>query len=93
MEESQTIGTSGMTAKEITEAFGGGAAVARALGLKQPSVHRWTKTGVIPRDKLVALAPKVEKAGIATRKQLFPTDYADIWPELAPQKKAKKGAQ
>lgn len=81
-----------MTSSEIIDALGGGAAVARLLGIKQPSVHRWLTNG-IPDDKLIRLAPILEQRGITTRKKLFPTDYAAIWPELAPKKKAKKVAE
>jgi len=73
-----------MTASEIIDKLGGPTAVARLLNVKPPSVHAW-RNGGIPDDKLIRLAPTLEKAGIATRQQLRPDDWQQIWPELAPQ--------
>ncbi len=73
-----------MNSSEIIDRLGGPTAVARLLNVKPPSVHAW-KTGGIPDDKLIRLAPTLEKAGIATRQELRPDDWHSIWPELAPQ--------
>jgi hypothetical protein len=63
--------------------LGGTIAVAALLHIRAPSVSGWKEKERIPDDKLIRLAPVSEARGIASRKDLFPTDYADIWPELA----------
>lgn len=73
-----------MNASEIIDKLGGPTAVAKLLNIKPPSVHAW-RTGGIPDDKLIRLAPTLEKAGITTRRELRPDDWAEIWPELADQ--------
>ena len=73
-----------MNASEIIDRLGGPTAVAKLLKVKPPSVHAW-RTGGIPDDKLMRLAPTLEKAGIATRRELRPDDWQEIWPELADQ--------
>jgi len=73
-----------MTSSEMIDALGGTTAVAKILNIKPPSVHGW-RAGGIPADKLIRLAPVLEREGIATRRDLFPDDWADIWPELAEQ--------
>jgi DNA-binding transcriptional regulator YdaS (Cro superfamily) len=70
------------TSSELIDKLGGPAAVARMLGIKSPSVVAW-RSGRIPDDKLIRLAPACERLGIATRKQLRPNDWEEIWPELA----------
>lgn len=42
------------------------------------AVHKWLSAGV-PFERCLA----IERAGYATRKQLRPDDWAEIWPELA----------
>lgn len=69
------------TSSELIDKLGGPAAVARMLGIKAPSVVAW-RGGRIPDDKLIRLAAACEKLGIATRKQLRPDDWQEIWPEL-----------
>lgn len=73
-----------MDAPTLIDALGGTKAVADIFGIKAPSVSGWKKSGEIPDDKLIRLAPIAEARGIATRKQLFPNDWQSIWPELAP---------
>lgn len=70
-----------MTPNELIDKLGGTTAVARLLGIKAPSVHAW-RTGGIPDDKLIRLAPFAEQRGIACRQDLFPNDWHLIWPEL-----------
>lgn len=70
------------TSSELIDKLGGPAVVARLLGIKPPSVVGWRANG-IPDDKLIRLAPTLEKAGIATRRELRPDDWQSIWPELA----------
>ncbi|MDR0274128.1 MAG: helix-turn-helix domain-containing protein [Burkholderiaceae bacterium] len=62
--------------------MGGTTAVARLFGVKAPSVHAWRESG-IPDDKLIRLAPLAEQRGVASRRELRPDDWAQIWPELA----------
>lgn len=80
----------GMDAITLIEAFGGTAAVAHLAGVKAPSVSGWKESGRIPDDKLIRLAPIAEARGISTRKELFPNDWAAIWPELAGRPQAEK---
>jgi len=73
-----------MTPSEMIDTLGGTAAVARLLNVKPPSVHAW-RTGGIPDDKLIRLAPILERetGGKVTRRTLRPNDWQSIWPELA----------
>lgn len=70
-----------MTSSELIDKLGGTAIVARLLNVKPPSVSAW-RSGSIPQDKLIRLSLFSEKAGIATRQELFPHDWQQIWPEL-----------
>lgn len=70
------------TSSELIDKLGGPAVVAKLLGIKPPSVVAW-RAGAIPDDKLIRLAPICEKKGIATRQELRPNDWREIWPELA----------
>lgn len=70
-----------MTDNQLVKALGGPAAVARLLGIRPPSVSGW---GNIPLDKKILLAVIAEDRGVATRKELFPETYQDIWIELRP---------
>lgn len=72
------------TSSELIDQLGGPAAIAKLLGIKPPSVVGWRANG-IPDDKLIRLAPVCEQRGIATRQQLRPNDWQQIWPELAAQ--------
>lgn len=66
----------------LIEALGGTFAVASLAGVKPPSVSGWKDAGRIPDDKRIRLAPIAEARGVAGRKELFPTDWHLIWPEL-----------
>ena len=70
------------TSSELIDKLGGPAAVAKLLGIKPPSVVGWRANG-IPDDKLIRLAPICEQRGIASRQDLRPNDWRQIWPELA----------
>lgn len=70
-----------LSSSELIDKLGGTTAVAKLLNIKPPSVHGW-RTGGIPDDKLIRLAPTCEKMGIATRRDLRPDDWQSIWPEL-----------
>jgi hypothetical protein len=67
---------------DFIDALDGTNAVAEFLHIRPPSVSGWRKKGAIPEGKLIRLAPLAEKRGVASRKELFPVDYASIWPEL-----------
>lgn len=75
------------TSSELIDRLNGPAAVAKLLGIKPPSVVAWRSNG-IPDDKLMRLAPICEQRGIATRQELFPRDWQQIWPELSGQASA-----
>ncbi len=69
-----------MTDSDLIDALGGLTAVAHLLKIKTPSVSGWKKG--IPENRRIRLAVIAEDRGIATRKELFPDCYADIWIEL-----------
>lgn len=71
-----------MDATKLIEALGGTFAVAALVGIKPPSVSGWKDANRIPDNQLIRLAPVAEARGVVTRKQLFPNDWQDIWPEL-----------
>lgn len=73
------------TAKELIEILGGSTSVARILGIKEPSVFEWKKNNSIPEGRLIRLAPFIEKKTNSkiSRKNLFPKNYHEIWPELS----------
>ena len=63
--------------------LGGCTRVSKLVNVSVPAVSMW-QNGDIPYDKLVILAATLEKEshGLVTRKNLFPTNYKLIWPEL-----------
>jgi hypothetical protein len=63
--------------------LGGCTRVSKIVNVSVPAVSMW-QNGDIPYDKLVILAATLEKEshGLITRKNLFPTNYKLIWPEL-----------
>lgn len=67
---------------QLIELLGGTTEVAKALGIKPPSVSGW-KLSRIPDDKLIRLAVIAESRGIASRKELFPDTWQQLWPELS----------
>jgi len=71
-----------MEHSRLIELLGGTTEVARLVGIKPPSVSLWKKSG-IPEDKLIRLAPIAESRGIATRKDLLPGVWNQIWPEIS----------
>lgn len=68
---------------ELINRLGGTFAVAQLANVKPPSVSEWKSNGRIPDDRLIRLAAICEQRQIATRQELFPDDFAKIWPELA----------
>lgn len=71
------------TADKLIDLLGGTHVVAKLLRIKPPSVSAWRKSG-IPDDKLIRVAPAIERItnGTISRRDLFPDDWAEIWPEL-----------
>lgn len=67
---------------QLIELLGGTTEVAKALGIKPPSVSGW-KLSRIPDDKLIRLAVIAEAKGISSRKELFPDTWPELWPELS----------
>ena len=63
--------------------LGGCTRVSKLVNVSVPAVSMW-QNGDIPYDKLVILAATLEKEshGLITRKNLFPSNYRLIWPEL-----------
>ena len=78
-----------MDAQNLIERFGGTFAVAELAGVKPPSVSEWKSNNRIPDDKLMRLAPIAEDRGICSRRDLFPTDFWRIWPDLAKPRRMK----
>ena len=75
-----------MTSDQFIDALGGTTAVALLLGIRAPSVSGWRDgrdVFGIPEDKLIRLAPTAEARGIASRRDLRPNDWHQIWPEIA----------
>lgn len=75
-----------MTSDQFIDALGGTFAVAALLRIRPPSVSGWRdgrSVLAIPDDKLIRLAPIAEEKGIASRQELRPHDWQQIWPELA----------
>lgn len=76
-----------MNDQQLIDALGGVNAVARLLDITPASVSGWN---AIPQDRKIRLAVRAEDLGVSTRKELFPNDYQNIWPELRPYRKPKK---
>lgn len=65
----------------LSQERGRAAALAKAIGAHSPDVSRWADgTRPVP----VHFGAPIEKAteGAVTRQELFPGDWATIWPEL-----------
>lgn len=66
----------------LSQERGRAAALAKAIGAHSPDVSRWADgTRPVP----VHFGAPIEKAtdSAVTRQELFPNDWATIWPELA----------
>ncbi|WP_180719697.1 transcriptional regulator [Paraburkholderia largidicola] len=62
--------------------LGGHAALARAIGVKPPTVQQWlNRERPVPPVRCVAIERLTN--GEVTRKDLRPNDWRDHWPELA----------
>lgn len=61
---------------------GQGVALARTLGVSQPTVSDWcTGKKRVPVERCLPIERAT--AGAVTRKDLRPEDWAEIWPEAA----------
>lgn len=74
-----------MNPGKIIDGLGGTGVVAGFFNIRPPSVSEWRIKG-IPKDRLICLAPMCERKGIATRKELFPSEWNLILPEIGKQK-------
>jgi len=68
---------------QMIDLLGGVTKVSRLTGVSIQAVCKWRHEG-IPAGKLMMMAALIEKesAGLVKRKDLFPENYAWIWPEL-----------
>lgn len=74
-----------LKAPEIITLLGGPHAAGRFFGVKPPSVMGWIGSGVIPEGRLLKRAAKIEQLhpGAFSRREQWPDEYLDIWPEMA----------
>lgn len=64
------------------DTLGGVGKLASAIGVGQPVVSNWRARGTTP-DAATCVAIERATAGAVTRRDLRPTDWHLIWPELA----------
>ena len=71
------------TDDQIISLLGGTKEVARMCSVAPPAVTQWRTRG-IPHGQLLFLAATLEKQshGLVTRKEMFPSSWHLIWPEL-----------
>ncbi len=68
--------------KRACELLGSQAALARALGVKPPTVKAWIdEKRPVPARLCVAIEQVTR--GAVTRQELHPNDWQSLWPELA----------
>ena len=67
----------------IIDLLGGTSRVAKMCKVATTAVTQWRKNG-IPADRFMFLGARIEQEshGLVSRKDLFPTNYFLIWPEL-----------
>lgn len=65
-----------MTDREIIQAFGGAAAVARLLGIKPPAIAYWKRKGIPPLRKIQLQTLKPELFNEANLSAIQPTPEA-----------------
>lgn len=65
---------------QAADFVGGRAVLAGALGVKLAALGNWKVRGV-PVERCVPI--EAATAGAVTRKDLRPSDWAEIWPEAA----------
>mgnify|MGYP000470406048 CR=1 FL=1 len=74
-----------LKAPEIIALLGGPHAAGRFFGVKPPSVMGWIESGVIPEGRLLKRAGALERLhpGVFSRRDQWPGEFAEIWPEMA----------
>lgn len=65
-----------MTDREIIEAFGGAAAIARLLNIKPPAIAYWKRKGIPPLRKIQLKTIKPELFNEANLSAIQPTPKA-----------------
>jgi hypothetical protein len=78
------------SAHDVISLIGRPSDAARFFQVKPPSVAEWIDKGVIPEDRLIRYAARLEAKshGRFSRVDAFPHDFHLIWPELAALPKA-----
>ena len=78
-----------LTDTAIIDLLGGTGKVAKMCDVAPAAVSQWRVRG-IPADKYMVLGARIEKEsnGLVSRKDLFPTNYFLLWPELLPKSNA-----
>jgi DNA-binding transcriptional regulator YdaS (Cro superfamily) len=78
-----------LTDSTIIDLLGGTTKVAKLTNVSPNAVSMWRKKG-IPHSQFLILAATLEKEskGLVTRKDIFPTNWFLIWPELLPKNNA-----
>ena len=78
------------TAQEIVNALGGTNSAARFFGVKPPSVSGWLTKNVIPDERLMPFAARLEIAipGQFRRVDQWPERAGEIWPDIASSDRA-----
>lgn len=73
------------TSTEIVQALGGTYKAAKFFNVKPPSVSAWLEKGVIPDERLIPYAARLEVTlqGRFARLAYWPQRPKDIWPDLA----------
>ena len=78
-----------LTDSAIIDLLGGTSKVAKMCDVNPAAVSQWKVRG-IPSDKYMLLGARIEQEshGLVSRKDLFPTNYFLLWPELLPKNNA-----
>lgn len=72
----------------LSEQRGRKAALAKALDVPPSDITRWL-TGARPVPTKYGAAIESATGGLVTRKELFPTEWRGIWPELERRRAAQ----
>lgn len=72
-----------LTDSAIIDLLGGTSKVAKMCEIAPAAVSAWRTRG-IPADKFMFLGARIEKEsnGLVSRKDLFPTNFWLLWPEM-----------
>lgn len=82
--------TSSEAVLRASKTLGGHAALARALGVKPPTVQQWVNgERPVPPGRCVSIERLT--SGNVTRQELRPDDWKDYWPELVPAVQHEEG--